>query len=76
MTSVSENAQRKVPNHLTLLRCHNVNAPGYLGDLFAVAFRAPHLGCIVLTDGFGALERLAAFSTTILIGRHVQLSVK
>ncbi|HEY9500136.1 MAG TPA: hypothetical protein VIR01_00760, partial [Pyrinomonadaceae bacterium] len=48
-----------------------MNATRYLGHLFAVAFRALHLRCFVVADGFGALERLAAFSTTILIGRHV-----
>jgi hypothetical protein len=47
-----------------------MNATRYLGHLFAVTFGAPYLRCIVLGDGFGALERLAAFSTTILIRRH------
>ena len=51
-----------------------MNATWRLGYLFAVTFRAPYLRCVVLGDGFGALERLAAFTTPILIGRHVHLS--
>ncbi len=62
---------RKDRRTLALLGCHDMNATRHLGHLFAVTFRAPYLRGIVLGDGFGALERLAAFSTTILIGRHV-----
>jgi len=48
-----------------------VDTTRYLGHFFAVALRAPHLRCLMLGDGFGALERLAAFLTTILVGGHV-----
>jgi hypothetical protein len=41
-----------------------------LGSPFLVTFLALHLRCVVLGDGFGPLERLAAFSTMILVGRH------
>jgi hypothetical protein len=41
---------------LALLRCHDVNATWHLGNLFAVTFRAPYLRCVVLGNGFGALE--------------------
>jgi hypothetical protein len=42
--------------NLTLLGCHDVNATRHLGHLFAVTFRAPYLRCLVLSNGFGALE--------------------
>jgi hypothetical protein len=50
-----------------------MNATRYLGYLFAVTFRAPYLSCLVLANGLGALERLAAFLTAILISRHSTL---
>jgi hypothetical protein len=64
----SENRRKRTS---ALLGCHDVNATRYLGYLFAVAFGAPYLRCLVLGHGFGALERLPAFSTTILVSRHV-----
>jgi hypothetical protein len=33
-----------------------MNATWHLGHLFAVTFRALYLRCLVLGDGFGALE--------------------
>jgi hypothetical protein len=56
---------------LAFLGCHDLNATGHLGHLFTVTFWTPYLRCFVLADAFGALERLAAFFTTILVGRHV-----
>lgn len=64
----ADNGDRRT---LALLGCHDVNATRYLGHVFAIACRAPYLRCLVLGDGFGALERLAAFTTSVLIGRHV-----
>ena len=48
-----------------------MNAPGYLGHFLAVTFGALRLRFFVLSDGFGSLEGIAAFFTTILVGRHV-----
>jgi hypothetical protein len=72
-TALARSVDRRelVRRILALFRCHDVNATRYLGHLFAVTFRAPYLRYFVLADGFGALERLAAFTTTILVGRHV-----
>ena len=56
---------------LALLGCYDVNGTRHLGHFFALTFRAPYLRLFVLGDGFGALERLAAVSTSILVGRHV-----
>src|SRR5262245_17886773 len=57
---------------LALLGGYDVNATRYLGHFLAVTLRAPYLRCLVLRDGFGALEGFAAFFTTILVSRHVR----
>ena len=44
--------------------------PRYLGHFFAVTFWALYIRSLVLGDSFDALEGLAAFFTTILVGRH------
>ena len=59
---------------LALFGRHDVNTAWYLGHFLAVTFGAPYLRCLVLADGFGALERLAAFSATILVSRHASHS--
>jgi hypothetical protein len=48
-----------------------VNPTRYLGHFLAVTLGALHLRSFVLSDGFGSLEGLAAFFTTILVGRHL-----
>jgi hypothetical protein len=48
-----------------------MNATGHLGHFLAVTFGALRVRFFVLSDGFGALEGLAAFLTTILVCRHV-----
>jgi hypothetical protein len=62
---------QKGSTNLAFRGCHDVYATWYLRHFLRVAFGAPYLRVFVLTDGFGALERLTAFFTTILVGRHV-----
>src|SRR5262245_30707581 len=66
-------ATKAIPGRqtLALLGCHDLNATRYLGHFLAVTFGALRARFFVFSDRFGTLEGVAAFFTTILIGRHV-----